>query len=118
MGNGSFPVKAVTRPADAVSLPTTIECSVFGIATFPADVECLLVAAVSLPAGIDCLVLTTESLPASLASFPEANDSKELTVSNLDLSKKYYFSQPLDKKSAFLIVWNRSQKKNIGHTKL
>ena len=67
-----FPTNAVTRkmgngdcPADIVSLPTTIECSVLGIVTFPADVECLPVAAVSLPAGIDCLVLTTETLPVS-----------------------------------------------------
>jgi hypothetical protein len=71
MVNGSFPVNAVIRPADAVSLPATVECSVLAIVTFPADVECLPVAAsggpasiASLPAGIECCVLTIESPPA------------------------------------------------------
>jgi hypothetical protein len=71
MVNGGFPAGIVTFPAKAVSLPTTIECSVLAIVTFPADVECLPVAAsggpasiASLPAGIECRVLTIESPPA------------------------------------------------------
>lgn len=71
MGNGGFPVNAVTRPADIASRATTIECSVLAIVTFPADVESLPVAAsggpasiASLPAGIECRVLTIESPPA------------------------------------------------------
>jgi hypothetical protein len=64
MVNVSLPVNIVTFPADAVSLPTTIECSVLAIVTFPVAASGGPASIASLPAGIECRVLTIESPPA------------------------------------------------------
>ncbi len=106
MDAGSFPVNAVTRPADIATRVMTVGGLVLAIVTFPMSIGGRPADIASRATTIDCAVLTLASLPMAAVTFPTAINCLVLTTATLPnvckIKKMQLFSLFL-KDSGFLL---------------